>query len=307
MQELKKADISVQSIHAEEDSQKRIFIHITFTARPSRSCLQTVQQLLCKRLRIPLAAPVRTDEKGFSFCFYEQPPFAVQCETVQHIAGREQICGDSAACFKDARGRFFAVLSDGMGTGERAALDSLMTTGLAQTLLRASLSADCTAQLINAALLLRSRQETVATLDIAEIDLYTGNVKIYKAGASFSVWQKRSSTAFIEQQSLPLGILEETDLACSELTLHDGESLFLLSDGAAAVSADFFKQLQADRREPLADTAEKIMQQALQCNAPGRPDDITCLALRLVKAENASPAASENSVRTRRRDAVGAT
>lgn len=306
-QELKKADISVQAIYAEEDPEKRIFIHITFTARPSRSCLQTVQQLLCKRLHIPFASPVRTDEKGFSFCFYEQPPFTVRCETVQHIAGREQICGDSAACFRDAKGRFFAVLSDGMGTGERAALDSLMTTGLAQTLLRASLSADCTAQLINAALLLRSRQETVATLDIAEIDLYTGNVKIYKAGASFSVWQKKSSTAFIEQQSLPLGILEETDLACCELTMHEGESLFLLSDGACAVPADFFKHLQTDRKESLADTAEKIMNEALQCNAPGRPDDITCLALRLVRSENASLPTNESYLRSPRLDAVGAT
>lgn len=304
---LKKADISVQDIHAEEDMQKRIFIHISFNARPSRSCLQAVGELLCSRLRLSFAKPVRTDEKGFSFCFYEQPAFSVQCETVQHIAGREQICGDSASCFRDAKGRFFAVLSDGMGTGERAALDSLMTTGLAQTLLRASLSAECAAQLINAALLLRSRQETVATLDIAEIDLYTGNVKIYKAGASFSVWQKKNETAFIEQQSLPLGILEETDLACCELQLHDGDALFLLSDGAAGLSGDFFRQLQTERNEPLADTVEKIMQEALQCNAPGRPDDITCLALRLVRSEKASPGHTEKTELHIRRDAVSVT
>ena len=172
-----------------------------------------------------------------------------------------------------------------MGTGERAALDSLMTTGLAQTLLRADLSVACTARLVNAALLLRSRQETVATLDIAIINLYTGKVQIYKAGASFSVLQKRSSTAVIEQQSLPLGILDETDIACTEFDMQDGDCLYLLSDGASVIAPEFFKSLRPNRNENLADTVEKIMQEALHCTTQGRPDDITCLALRLCKNE----------------------
>lgn len=292
---LKKADIDIAGIHAEYDLQKRIFIHITFNIRPSRSCLQVIQDLLSEKLRLPFAKAVRSDEKGLSFCFYELPAFSIACENAQHIGGKEQICGDSIACFKDTKGRFIAVLSDGMGTGERAALDSLMTTGLTQTLLQANLSPECTARLVNAALLLRSRQETVATLDIAVIDLYTGKVQIYKAGASFSVLQKKSSTAIIEQQSLPLGILDETDLACCEFDMSDGDCLYLMSDGASVLNAEFFKSLQQNRRENLSDSVEKILQEALRCSPPSRPDDITCIALRLVRTEK--PSAS-NSPRT---------
>ncbi|MBE6812471.1 MAG: hypothetical protein E7523_06265 [Ruminococcaceae bacterium] len=286
---LKKADISVADIHAEFDTEKRIFIHIHFNALPSRSCLQLIENLLSDKLHQPFAKAVRCDEKGLVYCFYEQPAFSVQCENIQCIGGREQICGDSLACFRDAKGRFFAVLSDGMGTGERAALDSLMTTGLSQTLLKANLSVECTARLVNAALLLRSRQETVATLDVAVIDLYTGKVKIYKAGASFSVLQKRSETAVIEQQSLPLGILDEADPAYCEFEMHDGDTLFLMSDGACTIHPDFFRTLRNSTQD-LSEAVEKIMEEALRCSTQGKADDITCLALRLTSTAKASPA-----------------
>ncbi len=284
VQLLKKADISVADIHAEYDSKKRIFIHIQFNALPSRSYLQLIEDLLSEKLNQPFAKAVRCDEKGLAYCFYEQTAFTVQCENLQSIGGREQICGDSLACFRDAKGRFIAVLSDGMGTGERAALDSLMTTGLAQTLLKAHLSVACTARLVNAALLLRSRQETVATLDIAVIDLYTGKVKIYKAGASYSVLLKKDETAIIEQQSLPLGILDEADPVCCEFEMQDGDTLLLMSDGACTIHPDFFKALHGNTQN-LTKTVEDIIEEALRCSTQGKADDITCLALRLTGTE----------------------
>lgn len=289
---LKNADISVADIYAEYDSQKRIFIHIQFNAIPSRSCLQVIEGLLSDKLRQPFARAVRCDEKGLRYCFYEQPAFTVACESLQSIAGREQICGDSVACLRDAKGRYIAILSDGMGTGERAALDSLMATGLAQTLLKAHLSVECTARLVNAALLLRSRQETVATLDVAVIDLYTGKVQIYKAGASFSVLLSAEKEAVLEQQSLPLGILDEAETVCCEFTMQDGDTLFLLSDGAGSVQPEFFRTLHT---QDLQQAAQSIMEEALRCAAQGRADDITCLALRLESCEKASVAQSKSN------------
>ncbi len=289
---LKNADISVADIYAEYDNENRIFIHIQFNALPSRSCLQVIEQLLADKLRKPFERAVRCDEKGLRYCFYEQPVFSITCESLQSIAGREQICGDSVSCFRDAKGRYIAVLSDGMGTGERAALDSLMTTGLAQTLLKAHLSVECTASLVNAALLLRSRQETVATLDIAVIDLYTGKVKIYKAGASFSVLFRQGDTAILEQQSLPLGILDDAEPACCEFTMQDGDTLFLMSDGVGGVHPDFFKTLHRNKQKT-AQMVESIIEEALRCSTGGKADDITCLALRLESCEKAKHAQTD--------------
>lgn len=297
---LSKAEYPFSDIYAEYDAEKRIFIHISFNARPTRNALKSIGDLLSKKLRVQFAPAVRSDEKGLLYCFYEKPPYSVHCENIQHIGGREQVCGDTISCFRDTKGRFIALLSDGMGTGERAALDSMMTTGLTQTLLKANLSAQCTAKLVNAALLLRSRQETVATLDMAIVDLYTGKVQIYKAGASFSVLQNKSGVAIIEQQSLPLGILDDTDLAVCEFNMHDGDCLFLLSDGASSLSAEYFKTLQNTHRESLSDTVESILQEALQSNPQSKADDITCLAVRLVKTEKRElqqPAAAAQPIR----------
>ena len=169
-----------------------------------------------------------------------------------------------------------------MGTGERAALDSMMTTSLAQTLLRAGISVSCTANLVNAALLLRSRQETVATLDIAKIDLYTGNVNIYKAGASFSVLHNKSRTSVIELQSLPLGILEDTDIGNCEFTMRDGDCLYLLSDGASMLSYEFFKDLPAEQHNS-HENVSRIIREAKESSPGNKADDITCLRICLTR------------------------
>ncbi len=274
--------IGFHEIFAEQDENGRIFIHIIFNQRPHRSLLQKAENLLTQKLSLSFASPVRSDEKGLHYCFYEMPAFGVRCDNAQHIGGHEQICGDSATCFRDEKGNFFAVLSDGMGTGERAALDSMMATSLAQTLLRAGMSIPCCADLVNAALLLRSRQETVATLDIAKIDLYTGKVNIYKAGACHSVLQSKGCATVIEQQSLPLGILEDTDLGSCEFTMHDGDCLYLLSDGASMLTGDFFGSLSdADT----ADRTQAVVQEALRCSPGNKADDITCLCIRLEKQD----------------------
>ncbi len=279
---LRSADIAFDTLHAERNENERIFIHITFNQRPARKQLQKAEQLLSQKLALRFAAPVRSDEKGLQYCLYELPVFSVQCENEQHIGGNEQICGDSVCCFKDAKGNFFAVLSDGMGTGERAALDSMMTTSLAQTLLRAGISVSCTANLVNAALLLRSRQETVATLDIAKIDLYTGNVNIYKAGASFSVLHNKSRTSIIELQSLPLGILEDTDIGNCEFTMRDGDCLYLLSDGASMLSYEFFKDLPAEQHNS-HENVSRIIREAKESSPGNKADDITCLRICLTR------------------------
>ena len=286
---LQKESVAFDTVQVEQNHEKRIFIHITFSYRPTRSQLQKIGIVLAHKLDIPISAPVRGDSKGLHYCYCEAPAFSVQCESRQHIGGNEKICGDSLTCFRDTFGRFIAILSDGMGTGERAALDSLMTGSLAETLLKANLSVQCTAKLINSALLLRTSQETVATLDIAIVDLYTGKVQIYKAGASFSVLHSKGKTAVLEQQSLPLGILDNVDLACCEFTMKDGDSLYMLSDGAGHVDIDFFKEVSNASGLSLSDIPEQIIRHAITHTEQKTADDITCLVLHLEKIKSAAP------------------
>lgn len=283
-QSLTRAGIGIEQVNAQTDAQEHLFVYLTFEARPTRGTLKEVGTCLAQQLGFPFAAPVRCGEHGREYCFYEAPPFAVQLAHEQFTGANERVCGDTESCFRDAKGHFVMLLSDGMGTGERAALDSLMTCSLAETLLKAGISPTCTAEMVNAALLLRCAQESMATLDIAVIDLFTGRTRIYKAGASFSVLQAGSRTAVIEQQSLPLGILNETRLSCSEFCMVPGDVLFLLSDGACNLPTDYFKSLHAKQKaQPLSETVTKLTRDAALAGPGSKSDDVTCLAAKLVR------------------------
>ena len=60
------------------------------------------------------------------------------------------------------------ILSDGMGTGPRAALDSAMASGLMARLVKAGFGFQSALRLVNSSLLLKSRDESLATLDIVK-------------------------------------------------------------------------------------------------------------------------------------------
>ena len=52
----------------------------------------------------------------------QKPVYAVQRGFAQHAANGASLCGDCAEAFTDGSGRYISVLSDGMGTGGRAAV-----------------------------------------------------------------------------------------------------------------------------------------------------------------------------------------
>ncbi len=214
--------------------------------------------------------------------FAPQGKISISCFTASHTGAGEEFSGDTARCFYDGKGCFFSVLSDGMGTGTRAAVDSVMTCNLTSRLLRAGFSPESALDAVNCALLIKSAEETLATLDVLKIDVGTGNAVFYKAGACFSVIQKKERTLIVEKSSLPLGILEDVSLEKSEITLSQGDIVFIMSDGASTIpQAGFRDILRENRGADERVLAEKIVQEALSLSISGRHDDITVTCIKI--------------------------
>ena len=72
----------------------------------------------------------------------QRPAYDVARGFSQYSARNGAFCGDSACVFADGSGRLVAVLSDGMGTGGRAAVDGAMTCAMAESLLKAGIGFD---------------------------------------------------------------------------------------------------------------------------------------------------------------------
>ena len=114
----------------------------------------------------------------------ELPIYDLEIGSDQHIANHGKLCGDCLDYFNDGMGSTYALICDGMGTGGRAAVDGNMAVSSMGRLLRAGMTPDSALQIVNAALMIKSEDESLSTVDLASVDLYSGMLTLKKAGAA---------------------------------------------------------------------------------------------------------------------------
>lgn len=85
--------------------------------------------------------------------------------------------------------------------------------------------------MVNSALLVKSSEESLATLDCACVDLFTGKCEFYKAGAPKSYVIKNGALNMCELSSMPAGILRGIEFAKRTAVLAVGDELIMMSDG----------------------------------------------------------------------------
>ncbi len=218
----------------------------------------------------------------------EQPRYRVQVGAAQLCAGGERLCGDAYEMFKDSSGRFSAVLSDGMGSGGRAAVDGAMAAGLCARLLKAGFGEDSVLRMVNSALMVKSGDESLATIDVLSVDLFSGKMRSLKAGAATSLLLSHGRVSRLERSSLPVGILRDIRFEKQQDTLTVGDVVLLVSDGVYAGGIGWVEQaLKAfePAKMSLQSLAEEIATAARRLQKDGHSDDVTVLALRVEKAE----------------------
>jgi stage II sporulation protein E len=140
-------------------------------------------------------------------------------------------------------------------------------------------------KMVNSALLIKSGEESLATIDICTVDLFTGQAEFYKAGAAPSYILRSGRAGYVESTSLPAGILRGVAFEKSAVTLRAGDTVVLDSDGVVATGTEWV----VSELELLATTGdnqhlcEKLALTAKTRRADGREDDITVLAATVQK------------------------
>ncbi len=202
----------------------------------------------------------------------------VKVAVSQESAG--SFCGDSAVGFYDGQGRYIALISDGMGTGGMAAVDGTMACTMMESLLKAGIGYTTSLRLVNNALMSKSEEETLATMDIVALDLFTGKCDFRKAGATGTIVRRGKKTEYIENDSLPVGIMKEVQFANSHTYVKKGDIIVLLSDGATSTGTDWLIDIVENYLGEEPDVlAKDIVAQAKKNRKDGRRDDISALAI----------------------------
>ena len=95
----------------------------------------------------------------------------------------QSVSGDCGAWFKDEAGRLNFLLCDGMGSGPAAREDSNCALGLLEKFLRAGLEVEAALATVGEALALRGEdQGGFTTVDLFQLDLFSGRSAVYKLG-----------------------------------------------------------------------------------------------------------------------------
>lgn len=191
--------------------------------------------------------------------------------------------GDTCECFNDGQGNVYMILSDGMGSGSRARIDSAFSCSMLTRMLKAGIDFDASMEMLNTSLMVKSSDESFATMDVCRINLYNGEISLYKAGSASTFLRCGNEFAELQGDGIPLGV--ETDAQYSEkrFTAAAGDIIIMASDGAE-IDKKWLCNLMMRDKNPDLNTIIDTIGEALRLSAEkGKEDDITVIGVKIVK------------------------
>lgn len=264
-------------------------IYITAAGNISAAAMRTAAE---RALGIPLILSSKSALAADKYCylFRKRPALDAAFGVASRTKDGESACGDTHSVIKIDERTFLCALSDGMGSGPHARRISDTSLSLIESFYRAGLSGDAVLSTVNR-LLAFGREESFACIDTAAVDLDSGRADIVKIGSPLAFLLTETQTEILESESLPLGILDGVRPTVLSRKLNDGDVLVFLSDGITAAFgssadiADFLGNMRISNPQAVADD---LLAGALERTGGIAPDDMTVLAVRLLRAENAA-------------------
>ena len=193
----------------------------------------------------------------------------------QLCRGKNRVCGDCYDSFTDPTGALYIVLSDGMGTGSRARIDSALACSMASRLIKGGISLPAALEMVNTSLMVKSSDESFATLDICRLDLNSGECVIYKAGAAASYIKSADRLLRASVSSAPAGTGGRVTVPAQKFRVAPGDMVVMATDGAVLDEDWLSRELsRGDIRTP---------QRSARSADSGREDDISVITVAVGK------------------------
>ena len=193
----------------------------------------------------------------------------------------ETVNGDMTSSFESRDGHYYAIISDGMGSGRDAALSSRLCGVFCEKMLSAGNSKALTLELLNNFIRQKST-ECFATVDMLELDLLSGKASFIKSGAAPSYIMREGSVFRIASNSMPIGITRYINAEEIKFELMDGDVVVMVSDGVSDSpegGAWLCEELTYRWKDDLGAMAEHLLAEAKKRNL--RTDDMTVALTRI--------------------------
>ena len=221
--------------------------------------------------------------------FLSDDKYVMAVGTADSIKSKSDVSGDSVLNIRLKDGKYLLAISDGMGSGRAAKESSSNALKMLENLLLAGFQKEESLELINTSLI-NQNKEVFATLDIAIIDLYKGNIEFIKSGACPTYIKKGDKVQILKANSLPAGIVPNANLQVYDKDIDSNEIMLMCSDGILDSNVEY-KNKELWLRYVLEDIettntkkiADLVLNEAIDNNYGVAKDDMTIIACRFLK------------------------
>lgn len=249
--------------------------------------LQVVAKVISKCLNgeFILKDMLTYDSLKHSYLFTSPPKLDAVFGVAYAIKDGEKISGDTHSVIRIDEKSFLIVLSDGMGSGEKAHSVSDAAISLIEAYYKADMPKDTVLKTVNK-LLSFNRDERFTCIDIAAVDLSTARADFVKIGSPAAVILRENELKVLESSSLPLGILETLKpTVCTEM-LEIDDIIIFMSDGISSAFKspdELYRTLESLAKLNPQNLADQILAVAKSRTDGKCFDDMTVVAARVFK------------------------
>ncbi len=205
-------------------------------------------------------------------------------EGTAHTYPSDTVCGDHVALFHSGDAYFYALISDGMGSGEEASITSEICTMFLEKMLSAGSSAELSLRMLDGYLHAKNTGtggECSATVDLMELDLIDGRAVFAKSGAAPTYVVRDGTVYKLRSHSLPLGIMRNTAPELLRFRMNPGDVVVMVSDGVTRGQDEcpwLIDLLSSPMPRSMDKLRHDIIRRALHA---GSEDDLSAIAIRV--------------------------
>ena len=289
---LKEKEILVQDIFINKNEDEKITLELDIEKTNRNNVkdyiLKTLEKTLNDKFEL-MHKEVIENQKTEKLLYRSADRFIIEVGQAIAIKDGNTVSGDSLLYTKLQDGKYLLAISDGMGSGKDAKKSSEFVINMLKKLLNTGFNKESSIDLINSNLL-NVGQDVYATLDIAIVDLFKGNIEFIKAGCAPTYIKNNKKVQIIKSASLPTGIVKNNSKEVIERKIEDEELVIMCSDGIIDSNVEYknkalwvkylLEDMENNNPQKCADI---LLNESIDNNYGNIKDDMSVLAFKLIK------------------------
>lgn len=285
---LRQKEINVQEISIKKEGRYILEIYAGEILETSKieAIEKSTTQILKEKIVFNEEASI-----GKKYNFLSDDKYIMAMGTGEAMKSKSEQSGDAMLNIRLKDGKQLLAISDGMGSGKEAKQSSLKALRMLENLLLSGFDKTISLDLINTSLI-NQNTEIFATLDIAIIDLYTGNIEFIKSGACPTYIKNNKKVQVIKSNSLPTGMIDNGQIQTFDKDITSGDILLMCSDGILDANIEYknkelwlkymLEDIETTNTQKIADL---VLNEAIDNNYGTIKDDMSIIVCKFKKKE----------------------